>query len=68
MVRPVESAGGIVHVLTWIVSVIVSLAVGSAMINGVLTVPMIPNVVTVIAGWVVVIGAIVSLIMAIFKK
>ena len=62
----------IVGIFTWIVGVIVALAVGSGMINGVLTIPGISaignNLVVQIAGWVVVVGAIVSVILAIFQK
>ena len=56
----------LMEILIWVVGVLVSLAVGSGMINTVLTVPGIPEIITIIAGWVVVAGAIVSVIMAIF--
>jgi len=62
------SGNNLVAILTWIVGVIVALAVGSGMINGILAVPGIPAIVTVIAGWVVVVGAIISIILAIFGK
>jgi len=55
-------------IVTWIVGVLVALAVGSGMINSVLTIPGIPGVITIIAGWVVVVGAILSVILAIFAK
>lgn len=58
----------LVGILTWIVGVIVALAVGSGMIDSTLSVPGIPGIITIIAGWVVVIGAIVSLVLAIFNK
>lgn len=58
----------LIGVITWIVGILVSLAVGSGMINGILSIPMIPSIITVIAGWIVVIGAILSLILAIFNK
>jgi hypothetical protein len=58
---------GLMAILAWIVGIIVSLAVGFALIDGTLSVPMI-GIVNVIAGWVVVIGAIISLIMAIFGR
>ena len=65
-------ANGIAGILAWIVGILVSLAVGSGMINKVLTVPGISSIgngiIVVIAGWIVVIGAIVSIIMAIFGK
>jgi len=58
----------IVGIFSWVVGVIVALAVGSGMIDSTLTVPGIPGVITVVAGWVVVIGAIIGVILAIFKK
>jgi len=54
--------------IAWIVGVLVSLAVGSGMINKVLDIPIIPYIVEAIAGWIVVIGAIVSIIAAIFNR
>jgi len=59
---------GIVGIITWIVGVLVALAVGAGMIDNTLTIPGIPLVITVIAGWIVVIGAIISVILAVFKK
>ena len=58
----------LIGILTWIVGIISALAVGSGMIDGTLTIPAIPAIITVVAGWVVVIGAILSLILAIFNK
>jgi hypothetical protein len=58
----------IVGIFTWVVGVIVALAVGSGMIDSTLTVPGIPEIITVVAGWVVVVGAIISVILAVFKK
>jgi len=54
--------------IAWIVGILVSLAVGSAMIQGVLAVPLIPQLITAIAGWIVVIGAIISIIAALFGR
>jgi hypothetical protein len=54
--------------LAWITGVLVALAVGSGMINQILTIPFIPNIITIIAGWIVSIGAIVSVILAIFNR
>ena len=59
---------GIMGVIAWIVGILVSLAVGFGMIGQTLTVPAIPAIVTVVAGWIVVIGAVVSVIMALFNK
>ena len=58
----------VMGIIAWVVGVLVSLAVGSGMIQEVLVIPGIPAIITVIAGWIVVIGAIVSVIMAIFSK
>jgi len=54
--------------VAWIVGILVSLAVGSGMIDGILSIPLIPDVITAIAGWIVVIGAIISIIAAIFNR
>jgi len=54
--------------IAWIVGVLVSLAVGSGMIQGALSVPFIPEIITIIAGWIVVIGAIISVIAALFGR
>ena len=62
------SENNLVGILTWIVGVIVALAVGSGMINNTLGIPGIPEIVTVLSGWVVVVGAIISLVLAIFNK
>ncbi|MBU2576928.1 MAG: hypothetical protein KKF50_04365 [Nanoarchaeota archaeon] len=62
----------IVGIFAWVVGVIVALAVGSGMINKVLTIPGISDIasgiIVQIAGWVVVVGAIISVILAVFKK
>ena len=58
----------VMGIIAWVVGVLISLAVGSGMIQQVLVIPGIPAIITVIAGWIVVIGAIVSVIMAIFSK
>lgn len=58
--------------LAWIVGILVSLAVGAGMIDKTLTVPFISNfmngIIIVAAGWIVVIGAIISVIVAIFER
>ena len=62
----------LIGVLTWIVGIISALAVGSGMIDGTLIIPAISdigsNIIVIVAGWVVVIGAILSLILAVFNK
>lgn len=63
-----KQEGGILNLFIWIVGVIVALAVGSGMIDKTLTVPGLPTIITIVAGWVVVVGAILSVILAIFHK
>jgi purine-cytosine permease-like protein len=58
----------LVGLVAWIVGVLVALAVGSGMIQKVLIVPGIPAIITIVAGWVVVVGAVISVILAVFKK
>jgi len=60
-------AKGLMNVIMWLVGVLVSLAVGFGMISETLTVPYIPSIVMVVAGWIVVIGTIIGVIMAILK-
>ena len=57
----------LISVIAWLVGVIVSLAVGFALISGTLAVPQI-GAVNIVAGWIVVIGAVISVIMAIFNR
>ena len=58
----------IVGILSWIVGVLVSLAVGFGMIDATLEIPNVPLIITQIAGWVVVAGAIVGVLLVVFKK
>ena len=58
----------LIGILMWVVGILVSLAVGSGMIDGTLSIPMIPEVITAVAGWVVVVGAIISVVLAIFNN
>ena len=63
-----QQSGMVLHFIAWLTGVLVSLAVGFGMIDGVLSIRWIPNVVTVIVGWVVVVTTLVSLVLAIIKK
>ncbi len=56
-----------IGIVMWLVGLLVSLAVGFGMIGKTLTIPFLPSIIVVIAGWVVVIGAIISLIAALFS-
>lgn len=53
--------------VVWLTGVIVSLAVGFALIGGTLSVPYI-GVVNMIAGWVVVITTLISVVLAILQQ
>ena len=55
-------------ILIWITGTIIALTVGSGMVDKTLTVSGIPEVITLIAGWVVVVGAIICVILAVFTK
>ena len=67
----VKMAGGglgkLVHLGAWLTGVLVSLAVGFGMISGALTIPYV-EVIVPIAGWIVVILTLVSVILAIANK
>ena len=60
--------GILLGILISVVGVIVALVVGSGMIEKTLTVPGIPEIFTMAAGWVVVIGAIIGVILEVFIK
>jgi hypothetical protein len=62
--RPIAN---LVNLGAWLVGIIVSLAVGFGMINEVLTIPYV-QVVVPIAGWVVVVLTIASVILAIADR
>jgi cytochrome c biogenesis protein CcdA len=58
----------IAGIIAGIVGVLVSLSVGSGMATEVLKVPYILPIITVVAGWIVIIGTILSVVMALFGK
>jgi len=61
--RPLTNVWGFI---VWLVGVLVSLAVGLGMVNGTLSIePYIPGMVTIVAGWVVVVLAILGLLLKI---
>ncbi len=63
-----KPVGSLVNLIAWITGILVSLAVGFGMADAVLTVRYIPEIVTIIAGWIVVILTIVSVVLAIANK
>jgi hypothetical protein len=46
---------GLIRFVAWFTGVLVSLAVASGLINGVLNVPYVPLIITKMAGWIVII-------------
>ena len=58
----------LVHLAAWLTGVLLSLAVGFGTVDGILSIWWIPAVVTVIAGWIVVVLTIVSVVLAIANK
>ncbi len=58
----------VLHVLIWISGVLVALAVGFGMIDGVLSVRFIPVEITALAGWVVVVLTVLSVILVFFDR
>jgi len=63
--RPISN---LVSLAVWITGILVSLAVGFGMTGKTLTIPYISEIVTVIAGWIVVVLTIVSVILAIADR
>lgn len=62
-----KQGGKVLNFIAWLTGVIVSLAVGFALIGGTIAVPYI-GIVNVIAGWVVVVTTIISLILVILRQ
>lgn len=65
-----KGGGKVLNFVAWLTGVIVSLAVGFAMIGGTLTVPywLGGDIVAMIAGYVVVITTLLSVILAVLKQ
>jgi hypothetical protein len=65
-----KQGGKILNFVAWLTGVIVSLAVGFAMIGGTLTLPtwLGGDVLAMVAGWVVVITTLISAVMAVLKQ
>lgn len=63
-----KKSSKVLNIVAWLTGVIVSLAVGFGMIDGVLDVRWIPSLVTQFFGWVVVVTTLVSVILAIINQ
>ncbi len=66
-----KRGGKVLNFVAWLTGVIVSLAVGFAMTKGGAlygNIPYVPAVITAIAGWIVVITTLISVVMAILNQ
>lgn len=63
-----SALSGVVNLAVWLTGILVSLAVGFGMIDGVLAVRWIPDIVTQVAGWIVVILTLISIVLAIIDR
>ena len=63
-----RQSGRVLNIVVWITGVLVSLAVGFGMADGTLAIRWIPNVITQIAGWIVVVATVVSAVLAILNQ
>jgi hypothetical protein len=54
--------------VAWLTGVLVSLAVGFAMTGNTLTIPWLPSVITMVAGWIVVVTTLLSAVLALLKQ
>ncbi|MBU1252144.1 MAG: hypothetical protein KKC96_00965 [Nanoarchaeota archaeon] len=65
-----KQGGRVLNFIAWLTGVIVSLAVGFAMVGGTLTLPtrLGGDVLAMIAGWVVVVTTLISVVLAIMKQ
>jgi len=55
----------LVNGVLWLVGILVALAVGFGMTSKLLVVPYIPEVVTIIAGWIIVVGTVIGAVLVI---
>jgi hypothetical protein len=54
--------------LMWLLALLIALAVGFGMTSGTLLIKWLPAIVTVVAGWFVIVLTLIGLVMAIFEK
>jgi len=57
--------GGLITLVLWVVGILISLAVGFGMVDGVLSIPLIPSIVIAVAGWIVVLLTIIGAVLKI---
>ena len=66
--RTEKTLSKIVVASVWLTSVIVALAVGFGMTSGTLSVPLFPSSITMVAGWIVVIVTLLSVLLALIER
>ena len=57
--------GGLITLVLWVVGILISLAVGFGMVDGVLSIPLIPSIVIAVAGWILVLLTIIGAVLKI---
>jgi len=58
----------LVHLAVWLTGILVSLAVGFGMTGKILSIPYIHETITVVAGWIVIVLTLISVILVIIDK
>ena len=59
---------GLLGLVAWLTGALVALSVGFAMTGSTLTVPWLPTIVTVVAGWIVILTTVLSVVLVILKQ
>ena len=63
-----KQSSTVLNFVAWFTGVVVSLAVGFGMVDGVLAIRWIPDIVTVVVGWIVVLTTLLGVVLALLKK
>ena len=63
-----KKVNSLLNFVMWLTGVLVALAVGFGMADGVLYIRWIPEIITTIAGWIVVVTTLVGVVLAIINK
>lgn len=58
----------LMHLLLWITGVLVFLSVGFAMVDGVIGVRFLPVEITAVAGWIIIVLTVISVLLAFFDR
>lgn len=66
--EPGNAIGMLVSLVAWVTGLLVALAVGFGMVDGTLTIPGIHSVITEVAGWIVVVLALLGALLALINK